>query len=130
MTARLAAELGFTTAYVSGAGSAAARGLPDMSVMTLTELADAVAVVARSADLEVILPRGAELYATACGQTLARAHARAGDRVAIAAYLGGSARFDEAIARFAVDYADQNERDYAAFAEAASSGRLTIAEKY
>jgi hypothetical protein len=83
-----------------------------------------------SADLEVILPRGAELYATACGQTLARAHARAGDRVAIAAYLGGSARFDEAIARFAVDYADQNERDYAAFAEAASSGRLTIAERY
>ncbi|MFE5670416.1 DUF2252 domain-containing protein [Agromyces sp. NPDC056523] len=83
-----------------------------------------------SADLEVILPRGAELYATACGQTLARAHARAGDRVAIAAYLGASPRFDDAIARFAVDYADQNERDYAAFAEAVASGRLTAAEGF
>ncbi|MBM7502822.1 DUF2252 domain-containing protein [Agromyces aurantiacus] len=83
-----------------------------------------------SADIEVIMPRGAELYAIACGQTLARAHARAGDRVAIAAYLGGSTRFDEAIAAFAVDYADQNERDYAAFAEAAASGRLTVAERY
>ncbi|HEU4465009.1 MAG TPA: DUF2252 domain-containing protein [Agromyces sp.] len=83
-----------------------------------------------SADIEAILPRGAELYAIACGQTLARAHARAGDRVAIAAYLGSSDRFDQAIARFAVDYADQNERDYAAFAEAATSGRLQVAERY
>ncbi|MEI5585583.1 MULTISPECIES: DUF2252 domain-containing protein [unclassified Agromyces] len=82
-----------------------------------------------SADVEVILPRGAELYARACGETLARAHARAGDRVAIAAYLGGSDRFDRAVAEFAVDYADQNERDYAAFREAVASGRLVAADR-
>lgn len=81
-----------------------------------------------SADIEVMLPKGAELYARACGETLARAHARAGDRVAIAAYLGGSDRFDRAIAEFAVDYADQNERDYAAFREAVASGRLVAAD--
>lgn len=81
-----------------------------------------------SADVEVMLPRGAELYARACGETLARAHARAGDRVAIAAYLGGSDRFDRAIAEFAVDYADQNERDYAAFRDAVASGRLVAAD--
>lgn len=81
-----------------------------------------------SADVEVMLPRGAELYARACGETLARAHARAGDRVAIAAYLGASDRFDRAIAEFAVDYADQNERDYAAFREAVASGRLVAAD--
>lgn len=81
-----------------------------------------------SADVEVMLPRGAELYARACGETLARAHARAGDRVAIAAYLGGSDRFDRAIAEFAIDYADQNERDYATFREALASGRLVAAD--
>ena len=53
-----------------------------------------------------------------------------GRRVAIAAYLGASDRFDQAIAEFAVDYADQNERDYAAFAEAVASGRLPVAERY
>lgn len=83
-----------------------------------------------SADIEVMVPKGALFYARACGETLARAHARAGDRVAIASYLGASDRFDQAIARFAVDYADQNERDYAAFAEAATSGRLQVAERY
>ncbi|MGR2752296.1 DUF2252 domain-containing protein [Agromyces arachidis] len=81
-----------------------------------------------SADIEVMLPKGAEMYARACGETLARAHARAGDRVAISAYLGGSDRFDQAIARFASDYADQNERDYAAFRDAVASGRLVAAD--
>ena len=81
-----------------------------------------------SADIEVIMPRGAELYARACGETLARAHARAGDRVAIASYLGASDRFDRAIAEFAVDYADQNERDFAAFRDAVASGRLEAAD--
>ena len=75
-------------------------------------------------DVEEMIPSGAELYATACGETLARAHARSGDRVAISAYLGSSDRFDAAIAEFAVAYADQNERDYAAFADAVASGRL------
>ena len=54
------------------------------------------------------------LYAQLCGWTLARAHARSGDRVAIAAYLGTGDAFDEAIADFAERYADQNERDHAA----------------
>jgi uncharacterized protein (DUF2252 family) len=61
-----------------------------------------------SADLETILPRGLELYAQACGWTLARAHARSGDRIAIAAYLGKGDVFDRAVADFAVAYADVN----------------------
>lgn len=79
-------------------------------------------------DPEIMVPAGAKLYARACGETLARAHARSGDRVAIAAYLGSSDRFDRALAEFASDYADQNERDYAAFAAAVASGRLEAAE--
>jgi predicted alpha/beta hydrolase len=55
---------------------------------------------------------------------LARAHARSGDRIAIASYLGSSTSFDEAIADFAVDYADQNDRDFAAVGEAVASGRI------
>ena len=81
-----------------------------------------------SADVEIMEPAGAKLYAALCGGTLARAHARSGDRVAIAAYLGGSDRFDRAIAEFAADYADQNDRDYAAFSDAVASGRLEAAE--
>jgi uncharacterized protein (DUF2252 family) len=67
-----------------------------------------------SVPIELMLPPGLTVYARLCGWTLARAHARSGDRIALAAYLGGSARFDEAIADFAETYADQNERDYAA----------------
>jgi hypothetical protein len=63
-------------------------------------------------------------YTTACGWALARAHARTGDRAAIAAYLGRSDRFDLALADFAEAYADQNERDYAALVEAVKRGRL------
>ncbi len=68
---------------------------------------------------------GAILHARICGATLARAHARWGDRIAIASYLGGGEAFDRAIADFSAAYADQNERDYAAFAAAIDSGRLT-----
>ena len=68
----------------------------------------------RRSNLDTILPRGLELYADMCGWTLARAHARSGDRVAIASYLGKSDVFDRAVADFAVAYADLNERDYAA----------------
>jgi len=67
---------------------------------------------------------GATLYARLCGATLARAHARLGDRVAIASYLGKGDAFDRAIVEFSVAYADQNERDYKAFAKAVRSGRL------
>ncbi|WP_425837017.1 DUF2252 domain-containing protein [Streptomyces fractus] len=75
---------------------------------------------------DLMSPRVMRLFARACGATLARAHARSGDRVAIAAYLGRSDRFDEALARFAEAYADQNERDHAALAEAARDGRVTV----
>ena len=64
------------------------------------------------------------IYAEICGSTLAKAHARAGDAVAIASYLGGGTSFDRAIASFAESYADQNERDYAAFRAAIDTGRL------
>ena len=74
--------------------------------------------------VESMIPSGMTVYARLCGQTLARAHARSGDRVALAAYLGGSSRFDEAIADFAETYADQNERDYAAFQAAVKDGRV------
>ena len=61
---------------------------------------------------------------TSARWTLARAHARSGDRVALAAYLGGSNAFDHAIAEFAETYADQNDRDYAAFQQAAKTGQI------
>jgi uncharacterized protein (DUF2252 family) len=77
-----------------------------------------------SADVDTLLVPGATLYAQICGATLARAHARWGDRIAIASYLGKGEKFDQAIADFCVAYADQNERDYAAFAAAIDSGRL------
>ena len=65
------------------------------------------------------------LYARLCGATLARAHARSGDRIAIASYLGNGDAFDRAIADFSAAYADQNERDYQALVDAVNSGRLT-----
>ncbi len=65
------------------------------------------------------------IYGEICGWTLARAHARSGDRIAIAAYLGGSDVFDQAITQFATAYADQNERDHKALVDAVNSGRLT-----
>jgi uncharacterized protein (DUF2252 family) len=76
-----------------------------------------------SVPIEVMLPPGMTAYARICGATLARAHARSGDRVALAAYLGGSAKFDHAIADFAETYADQNELDYAAFQGAVRDGK-------
>ena len=76
-----------------------------------------------SAPIEQMIPSGMKVYARVCGWTLARAHARSGDRIALAAYLGGSAKFDQAIADFAETYADQNERDYAALQAAVKDGR-------
>jgi uncharacterized protein (DUF2252 family) len=69
-----------------------------------------------SVDIEAMVPLGMRKYGEVCGWTLARAHARSGDRIAIAAYLGKADIFDRAIAEFARDYADQNERDYQEFA--------------
>ncbi len=77
-----------------------------------------------SLDIESLIPRGMRMYGELCGWTLARAHARSGDRIAIAAYLGGSDTFDQAVAEFAAAYADQNERDYQALVTAVGSGRI------
>jgi uncharacterized protein (DUF2252 family) len=82
----------------------------------------------RSVEVERLTPHGLELYARMCGWTLARAHARSGDRIAIAAYLGGGDAFDQAIAEFSESYADQSERDHAALVEAIGSGRIAAEE--
>ena len=76
-----------------------------------------------SAPIEQMVPAAMTIYARLCGWTLARAHACSGDRIALGAYLGGSTKFDEAIADFAETYADQNERDYAALQTAVKEGR-------
>jgi uncharacterized protein (DUF2252 family) len=78
-----------------------------------------------SADIEAMVPAGMLPYGQLCGWTLARAHARSGDRIAIAAYLGAGDTFDRAVGEFASAYADQNERDYGALVEAIASGRVT-----
>ncbi len=77
-----------------------------------------------SADLSALGEDGLHAYTRACGWSLARAHARSGDRLAIAAYLGPGARFDEAIARFSIAYADQNERDYQRLVDAVAGGEV------
>ena len=71
-----------------------------------------------------MVPSGMAAYGRLCGWTLARAHARSGDRIAIAAYLGDGNAFDRAILDFSKAYADQNDADYAALAEAVKSGRI------
>jgi uncharacterized protein (DUF2252 family) len=77
-----------------------------------------------SAEIEQMVPKGMAAYGKLCGWTLARAHARSGDRIAIAAYLGNGDSFDRAIVEFSKAYADQNERDYQALSAAVSSGRI------
>ncbi len=78
-----------------------------------------------SLDIATMIPPGMRSYGEVCGWALARAHARSGDRIAIAAYLGNSDAFDRAVAQFAAAYADQNERDHQALADAAAAGRIT-----
>jgi len=77
-----------------------------------------------SADLAALSESGLKAYTRACGWSLARMHARSGDRLAIAAYLGSGRAFDRAIARFSSAYADQNERDHARLAEAVAAGEV------
>ena len=81
-----------------------------------------------SADVESLSPAALSFYARQCGWTLARAHARSGDPIAVAAYLGKSDAFDQSMTDFSERYADQNERDYQAFTEAIRSGQLTAIE--
>jgi uncharacterized protein (DUF2252 family) len=76
--------------------------------------------------VDVMEPRTMGAYAQLCGSSLARAHARSGDSVAIASYLGTSDAFDRALVSFAEDYADQNDRDYAALQAAAKAGRIEV----
>ena len=78
-----------------------------------------------SAEVEQMVPKGMATYGTLCGWTLARAHARSGDRIAIAAYLGNGDSFDRALLEFSKAYADQNDRDYQELAAAVKSGRIT-----
>jgi sugar/nucleoside kinase (ribokinase family) len=81
-----------------------------------------------SAEVESMTPVGLSFYAGICGWTLARAHARSGDPVAIAGCLGKSDRFDRSITDFSQRYADQNDLDYQAFTKAIGSGRLEALE--
>ncbi len=81
-----------------------------------------------SALVETMVPAALTFYAEICGRTLARVHARSGDPVALAAYMGKKDRFDQSITEFSDRYADQNERDYQAFAKAIKSGRLAAVE--
>jgi uncharacterized protein (DUF2252 family) len=77
-----------------------------------------------SAEVDQMIPAGMEVYGRLCGWTLARAHARSGDRIALAAYLGSSNAFDRAILEFSHAYAEQNERDYGQLVDAVASGRI------
>jgi hypothetical protein len=79
-----------------------------------------------SALVELMEPQTMLGYAEICGHTLAKAHARSGDAIAIGSYLGGGDRFDRALASFAETYADQNERDYDALKNAAAAGRVAV----
>lgn len=81
-----------------------------------------------SAVVEAMVPLGLMTYAQLCGWTLARAHARSGDPVAMAEYLGDSDTFDRSVTDFSARYADQNERDFQAFVKAIRSGRLQAVE--
>ena len=81
-----------------------------------------------SAVVEAMHPLGMSVYARVCGWTLARAHARSGDPIAIAAYLGKSDKFDRSVTDFSKRYADQNDRDYEEFSRAVRSGRLQAIE--
>jgi uncharacterized protein (DUF2252 family) len=77
-----------------------------------------------SAEVELMVPEGMAMYGKLCGWTLARAHARSGDRIAIATYLGGGNSFDRAIVEFSSAYAEQNGRDYKRLTKAVKSGEI------
>ena len=81
-----------------------------------------------SAIVEAMVPLALDFYADICGWTMARAHARSGDPVAIAEYLGGPDAFDKSITDFSLRYADQNEQDYTEFVNAVTSGHLEALE--
>ncbi len=77
-----------------------------------------------SADIETMNPKSMRIYAQVCGAALARSHARSGDAIAIASYLGASDALDRALSAFGEAYADQNDLDYEALKAAVTSGRV------
>ena len=77
-----------------------------------------------SVDIENMAPDALGIYAQMCGWTLARAHARSGDAIAMGSYLGSGDRFDRAMCQFADSYADQNERDFESLTRAIADGRV------
>jgi uncharacterized protein (DUF2252 family) len=81
-----------------------------------------------SADVATMSARRLRNYASVCGATLAHAHARSSDAIAIAGYLGSGDTFDKAVTEFAFRYADQNDRDYAAFITAIDNGHIEAAD--
>jgi uncharacterized protein (DUF2252 family) len=81
-----------------------------------------------SVPVEALAPEGLVLYGQLCAWSLARAHARSGDSIAISGYLGNSDRFDRALAEFSEAYADLNEKDHATLVDAVQSGRITARE--
>ena len=82
----------------------------------------------RLANLGAVLEEALPYYAKLCGRTLARAHARAGDAMALSGYMGDDSEFDKAIAQFAMTYTDQTERDWRALLDAIKTGRITAKE--
>ena len=97
------------------------RGVKDFYMRQLRDMKG-------SAEIETMRPSHLSAYAELCGWALARAHARTGDAAAMAGYLGHGSSFDRAVERFAVAYADQNEKDYEALVLAARSGRIAVQE--
>jgi hypothetical protein len=83
-----------------------------------------------SVDIDALSAAGLVAYADLCGRTLARAHARSADPIAIAGYLGKSERFDEAMEAYAVSYSDQVESDFNRFTEAIQAGEIEVAENF
>ncbi|MCZ8172456.1 MAG: DUF2252 family protein, partial [Brevundimonas sp.] len=101
--------------WLTGAG----KGHPNLYVRQLSDLKI-------KPQIEVAIPSGTEVYARYTGMTLARAHCRSGDPVLLSAYMGKSEAFEDAMADFAVAYADQAERDHAAMVGAVRAGRIEI----
>jgi uncharacterized protein (DUF2252 family) len=100
------------------------RGVADNRYLYWRQLRD----MKWSAVIESMAPNSLEFYAHACGWTLARAHARSGDPIAIAAYVGKGDAFDRSITDFSERYADQNDKDFKSFVKAIRSGRLEAME--
>ena len=107
------------TSSWAGSPSKASTGCPATSTSANSETGKA------PPSSRAMIPATMAVYGRVCGSSLARAHARSGDRIAIASYLGASDAFDQALAEFAEAYADQNERDYDALVQAEKDGRIT-----